>query len=265
MLFFAAALSPWAAAEAAWGPAGCPPLGPVGPPAFAPLQRPVIPTFTIGKPCSNLCVCGCNANGACPCKGLPAPPRKPVGKKPEQLVVAEEPSVNYGVDLSKLGGGERYLLGGREVSRARAIQAVTLDDDSAKLRLTVIGSESDCKRALDGLPADLRAAWSVTDYRPDHWHVEPGFVKTGTPTIYLQKPDGSVLWRQDEYLTAADWEAVRKADPNYKPDRDPGPKKPDTPKPPDPSPPAPATTPVWVLVALGLILLAGVVYKRRES
>ena len=69
----------------------------------------------------------------------------------------------------------------------------------------------------------------MQSYRPDSWAVaQAGFVTSGNPVIYLQAPPDSktglskVSWRQVGYK-AGDWEAVRKADPSYKPDKDPGP------------------------------------------
>ena len=40
---------------------------------------------------------------------------------------------------------------------------------------------------------------SLRGYPPNHWSLEPGFVTTGSPTIYCQAPSGKVLHRQDDY------------------------------------------------------------------
>lgn len=63
----------------------------------------------------------------------------------------------------------------------------------------------------------------VQDYPPDHWAVrDAGFVTSGNPTIYCQAADGTVLHRQDEYRGPdALAEVLRKADPTYRPEKDP--------------------------------------------
>ena len=47
-----------------------------------------------------------------------------------------------------------------------------------------------------------------------------GFVTAGTPTVYLQAPDGKVLHRQDNY-SPGDFQAIRKAIDKYDAKRDP--------------------------------------------
>ena len=159
----------------------------------------------------------------------PSPPQ-PQGQLP---VVEQDGVQNFGIDRSGLGGSaERITLGGREISRSEAtriLQAGSLDDDSGKLRLTVIGAEADRRRVLDDLNgplADIADQCLVQDYAPDHWAVaKAGFYTAGKPTIYVQSPDGTVLHRQDDYADGAEgfrqaFERLRKPDPNYRPDKD---------------------------------------------
>jgi len=71
------------------------------------------------------------------------------------------------------------------------------------------------------------AAWKdkivASWYPPDHWAIaRQGFQTGGQPTIYIQKPDGVVLHRQDDYQGGAEAlaEVLRKLDPNYQPEKD---------------------------------------------
>lgn len=196
--------------------------------------------------CSPFCTCGCNQGGACPCTGRPAPQPPAPAPAPEQPdeSATRPPSeplptwATHGVAADKIGGGEQYHLNGKAVSRQQALDALTsgnLTDDSAKLRLTVIGTEPDRKAVVGDLRAapalaEFRERLLVQDYPPEHWAVrDAGFVTTGKPTIYLQAPSGKVLHRQDDYQGGAEElaQAIRKADPNYRPEKDRDLRKPD--------------------------------------
>jgi hypothetical protein len=136
---------------------------------------------------------------------------------------------NFGVMRDRLAAEERLSLNGTPIKPDQARQALAgLIDDSQWLRLTIIGSPAERQAVVSDLKshpafAELRGRLLVQTYEPDHWAVAAaGFVRTGKPTIYLQAPDGRVLHRQDEYrgperLAAA----LRRADPNYHPERDP--------------------------------------------
>jgi hypothetical protein len=152
----------------------------------------------------------------------------------DQLPAVEQDGVqNFGIDRSRLNGStERIMLDGRQITRAdaaRFLQAGSLVDDSGKLRLTVIGMETDRRRVLDDLKGpltDIAGQCLVQDYPPDHWAVaKAGFYTAGKPTIYVQDADGKVLHRQDDYADGAPglrqaFERLRKPDPNYRPDKD---------------------------------------------
>ena len=168
---------------------------------------------------------------------------------------------NYGVDTSKLGGKEAYKINGRPVTKAQAEQAIQggqVPDDAHKLRLTVIGGETERKQVLADLTGSpVLATWKdkllVQAYPPDHWAVaQSGFVTGGKPTVYLQSPDGKVLHRQDDYQDGADGlaKALRKADPDYRPDKDQDKRK-------DPALPGLPELPPWAPIAgvSGLVLL----------
>src|SRR5205823_4837668 len=120
-------------------------------------------------------------------------------------------------------------LSGVPVNAAKAREAFSaLTDDSQLLRLTVIGPASDRQTVIDDVEhhpslASVHDRLRVQAYDPDHWAVAgAGFVRSGRPTIYLQAPDGKVLHRQDEYRGPDQLaEAIRRADPDYHPERDP--------------------------------------------
>ena len=139
-------------------------------------------------------------------------------------------TANFGVMRDRLfPDAERHSLNGSDVSATEAHAAIgRLDDDSDKLRLTIIGPDAERRGVLDDLDRDeqlasVRDRLLVQSYAPEHWAVaDAGFVRTGKPTIYLQSPDGVVLHRQDEYRGPEKLaEAIRRADPRYRPENDP--------------------------------------------
>lgn len=140
----------------------------------------------------------------------------------------EYQSANFGIDNAHLTR-EVFSYCGRTVTRSELVQQLQqLTDDSQSLRLTIIGAdEGGRSRIRQEIETQLRTQNLVNvliqDYPPDHWSLRPGFVVNGTPTIYLQAPDGRVLHRQDNYEGGAEAVvgAVRRADPNYQPNTDP--------------------------------------------
>lgn len=175
---------------------------------------------------------------------------------------------NYGVDMSKLSRESRehdsYKLNGLPIPKDAAYDAVEkgIADDSAKMRLTIIGSDEDRARVEKDLAApeqaDLMAAVNVWSVRPDHHSLydsvtkQPGYVTTGKPTIYLQAPDGKVLHRQDDYRPG-DIAAIRKAG-NYDHKRDPDVRRPSS-----------AGLGLPLPLILGLGVFAGCVYMMRRN
>lgn len=188
----------------------------------------------------------------------PEPKVEPVSKDE----VADSTELPTGVVKSELGKhGTRYLISEkgvtREVDRDKAIERLEpyvrtggeLTDDSKKPRLTLIGPKADRERALAELPAELKTKWLVQSYEPTDWAIKNyGFVTTGTPTIYLQEPSGKVMFRQDAYEGPKTWDAVRKADPTYDPNKDPNGK-------PSPLIPTSGSVPTWVWIVGGAALL----------
>jgi hypothetical protein len=124
----------------------------------------------------------------------------------------------------------RHTLNGRDVTEAEAHRAIRggLPSDASMPFLVIIGPLKARQRVLTDLTTHpalsrLRARWRVQDYAPEEWAVSgKGFVTTGAPTIYCESADGKVLHRQDSYDGPdALAVALRKADPDYKPDQDP--------------------------------------------
>jgi hypothetical protein len=178
---------------------------------------------------------------------------------------------NFGLDPRRVPAEARYRLNGKEVSRREALAAFgALADDSGKLRLTIVGDADLRKRVLDDLanhPAlkGARDRLLVQDYPPGHWAVAGvGFA----PGVTLQPPAGPdgtapVLFRMTSYAGPdALATALRKADPNYRPERDPDPAKPAPAAPPVSLDPSKWPTALWVLGGIVLVL---VFFRRKEK
>lgn len=141
--------------------------------------------------------------------------------------------LNYGIDLSEMKGRpESYYHNGRAITKESALHlmgATGIPDDSALLRLTVIGGDSIRKQIKDDLFNDpnlkeFRQIVLLQDYPVSHWAVTGvGFDTTGEVAIYVQSPDGTVIHKQTDYRDgpAGLAAALRKADPNYRRGGDP--------------------------------------------
>jgi hypothetical protein len=212
-----------------------------GPPCLPPIAPP-------GLAAASRCPSGCCA-GECSCQGgkrCDDPHCPCLFPAREGFVPTKLPT---GADFSKIKPG-RHTLNGMPVCRETALQAIeggSIPDDAGKQRLTVIGTVSDRARVVNDLKnapelAAYRTALVVKSYDPSHWAVaNAGFRTSGAPSIYLQEADGTVLHRQDGYAGAADLaNALRKAQPDYDPNKDPDLRR--TPAPP-PTPPGPAPAP----------------------
>lgn len=164
--------------------------------------------------CCNECECDTDP---CPCKQTARPCKQ--GCKCVAVAKGDLPAKdamkNFGLDLK----------GWREEPRqALPLFEGGVPDDAHKLRVTVIGLDEDRRKVLLDLESSpVKDLVVVNAYPPTHWAVQNlGFKTDGRPTVYVQAPDGRVLHRQDEYRGKDKLvEAIRKADPNYRPDRDP--------------------------------------------
>lgn len=170
-----------------------------------------------------------------------------------------------GVDRERISPIERVTANGRPISmaQAHALIGAGLPADADWLRLTIIGTDADRQRVLDDLNNDatlkeLRGKLVVQDYPPEHWAVAgAGFHTAGTPTIYLQQPDGKVLHRQDSYHGPAELStAIRRADPDYDKERDPNLL--------EPSPLRPGSWPPYIWLIVGAATLYILSRKEQE-
>lgn len=98
-------------------------------------------------------------------------------------------------------GAGGYKINGQAANRQTVVAAIqnhTLQDDSKKLWVVIIGDDADRKKIrqqIDAVPESKHAI--VVDYPSDHWHVDGVFV-TDSPTVYIQHPDGTVLARMQQ-------------------------------------------------------------------
>lgn len=234
-------------------------------------------------PCSEQCTCGCNKGKPCTCGNGPA--AKPAAQAGQEKRAVEDGrgdafpvdpdgTWNFGLDRKKIDGRTKYRFGDQEISRQEAMRLIEegIPDDANKLRVTVIGPDADRKRVvadLDGPAfAQLKSLYTVQSYDPSNPMIQGlGFVTSGRPTVYVQKPDGTVMHRQDEYDGPAKLiTAIRRADPNYNPANDPDLTKP--PPKPDGGGGAPFSldrVPAWAVAALALGVLLLIVNQGKED
>jgi hypothetical protein len=182
---------------------------------------------------------------------------------------SSSPVEDFGVMRDRLAGNdERHSLNGDAVSAREALAAIDrLEDDSEKLRLTIIGSQAERQAVLKDFESNadlvaLRDRLLIQSYPADHWAVaNVGFVRSGHPTIYLQSRDGTVRHRQGEYRGPEKLaEAIRRADPHYRPQNDPDLNRPNLlphfhfPR-----------MPGWGWAVAGILLLVVISNRRRSS
>jgi hypothetical protein len=146
---------------------------------------------------------------------------------------------NFGLGIEHLGKRkDSYTAHSTEAKRFVA-EATAPSEDVTKLHLTIIGQDADRAAVLNDIKSHpafegLRDRLLVQDYKPGEWAIDPslGFRQDGKPTIVIQEPKGPhdpkggrVLWRSKDYRMGPEGlaEAIRKADPDYRPDKDPGP------------------------------------------
>jgi hypothetical protein len=258
---------PYDAATGVWGQATEPPIA--------------LPAWVSARVRCRCCpACDCGRNCRCPELGRRCSPCCSCARgEDEERVISD-----FGVERSRfpvLPDGETYYaLNGRRVDAGAALRAIQasgdgLTDDTARLRLTVIGSAEECQRVTDDLARHAAlAGWRdrllVQSYRPDAWAVQGvNLPAGGHPAIVLQTaPDaqgrGRVLHVQYDYADGAEGlaGALRKADPNYDPHHDPDRRKPPQP---EPSPAGPEGYSLWVTLGVLGGLLVVMLLGRRMS
>lgn len=143
-----------------------------------------------------------------------------------------------GVALNLIGNPGYHALSDEGRRFVKEVQAQ--GGDPEMLHVTVIGKPEDRTAVLKDLDthpalAKMRQNLLVQYYSPSEWAVDTraGFPAHGTPSILIQLPrrsrldpkGGKVLWRSENYNVGPEGlaEAIRKADPNRDPEKDPGP------------------------------------------
>ncbi len=209
----------------------------------------------------------------CPAPFAVPPVPRPDGRTGWRRVLPAAPAHGVAVEhlrrTPRAPGGPTFTLGGKQIDRATAEALVSRYATAP--RLTVVGDEATRRQVRSDLDtAPQLAPWKgrlcVQDYAPDNPLArDVGLV----PGITLQLPPGpdgrgKVLHRQPAYTGPAKLaEALRRADPNYQPAKDPDLTQP-PPAPPEPAPaPQPVVTPMppdfpagAIVGSLGTALLA---------
>lgn len=142
-----------------------------------------------------------------------------------------------GVHPAKMKSEEHLSFGGKKITSAQVQDAFDgkLTDDSSKGWFVPIAKSDEMRDLLiaewNKLPADFRARYLVWDVPADHFSLQdrfsgkPRFHTDADPSIILQDAKGTVLFRRPQgkaKYVAADFQDLLKADPDYKPELDPG-------------------------------------------
>jgi hypothetical protein len=142
--------------------------------------------------------------------------------------VAKAAVTNFGLTPDKIGKTVGFSGNVHEYQQAKTGKPTR----DGKIFLTVIGNPSDRKSVVDDWHsnpefADLRDSVHFGEFERNAWQVkdELGYAATGKPTILIQQPSGRVEYRAYDYSGGAKElaQALRRADPKYSPERDPGP------------------------------------------
>lgn len=189
----------------------------------------------------------------------PAPPAEATPKQDWHTNGVVRPPVTAPV--------EKYTAHSTE---AKKFLSEAIEAPEGKIHVTVIGNADECARVDNDIRTDpafegIREKLWVQTYVPGAWAIAPplGF-KAGKPSIYVQSAKGPedpkggrVIYRAMDYSVGATGlaEAIRKADPNYRPDLDPGPHKPTPPSLPNPFASIDDTNMIIMVGGLLLVLL----------
>ena len=179
--------------------------------------------------------------------------------------------LNYGVDVSKLGGNP-YQLNGKRATRQEIDAAIgnQFPDDTKKFRLVACGDDDERKRITDAWQAvepETKARVALWSVPPNHWSLQDnqsGKMLFRAGGLTLLAPDGKALHRQPEFAGVEDFAAIRKAIRSYDAEKDPDLRK-AAPQPlPAPAPPGPISN-VFVWLALGAIAVFNFILHKRGS
>lgn len=220
------------------------------------------------------------------------PPPPPVVKPPlVRFEEEKEPDLFFGVDHAKRAGRERCVVNGREVSSAYCLSLFSesggaIPDDGGKMHLTLIGRDAAEWRRLYAMAASdafkhLWEKYRVQTYDasnpvdkemllPFKLSDDVKLAKTGSVAL-LQPASTSgsakVIWEMWQVADAGQVvEGVRKVDPEFDPNKQPGPNV-------KPTPGGPSETSAFAAAAAGGVLVAVLAFgwiasgisQRRES
>jgi hypothetical protein len=186
-----------------------------------------------------------------------------------------EEDLPTGVVAERLSQEPRYTIDGQEVSRKDAERALIeneVPDDSGKIRLVLIGTDTERAKVLEDFQKPRLKALSeklvINAYPSDHPLVrDRGYQTGGSPSIYVMQSDGKVLGRnKDGKYYGAEWLACAIEQKPYDPSQDPD----LTPQPaPGPQPvpnPLPNLQQVpWYYWALGLFVVWYVFLRKGKN
>lgn len=173
----------------------------------------------------------------------PVPLPEDAAPKEQPKPEAKKDIQNFGLAPDKMGHRpDTYTADSHEAKRFIQ-EAKGEAGGTGMLHVTVIGTVDDCAPVVNDLNtspalAGVRDRLMIQDYRPNEWPVDPklGFQVNGKPTILVQAArgpndakGGRVVYRAMDYAGGPERlaEEIRKADPNYNPNADPGPERPD--------------------------------------
>lgn len=143
---------------------------------------------------------------------------------------------NYGIDVERLSqrtDPESYRPA--SIEGRKFMRPGESDETANKLHLTVIGEPGQRKPVMNDLSnngklTQLADRLLVQEYSPGNWAIDPslGFDNKGAPAILVQEKNGKVVAKMKDYKDGPDAlaAAIRKADPNYDPKKDPTPAPP---------------------------------------
>lgn len=143
--------------------------------------------------------------------------------------------LNYGLEPDKIGRASNSYTANGDKAKQFVREARGEAEPGQKYHLTVIGSDDMRAQVLNDVAtspalASMKADLLVQDYKPGEWAVDPslGFqegILVQTAKSNDDPTGGKVIYRAKNYAEGAPGiaEALRKANPNYKPDKDPTP------------------------------------------
>lgn len=156
-------------------------------------------------------------------------------KSGEALPKKSADPLNYGLEPDKIGKAANTYTATSDKAKQFVREARGEAEPGQKYHLTVIGSDDMRAQVLNDVAnspalAPMKADLLVQDYKPGEWAVDPslGFREGILVQTAKSKDDptgGKVIYRAKNYAEGAPGiaEALRKANPNYQPDKDPTP------------------------------------------